>query len=252
MILETYKSSKRQLHMHLHARVLLPLFPFLPVYYFRNWCRVRRRTYLVVEHGCTVHFDDRVKGLRRVECPREWDWTDRGPSSLIRPSIVLAAVEGDVQRLVQRDVPLLMVTRQVVEQRMPGGRWMVALQGEIHLGLLRSLPRRQAVATIDGARADSGRRSATALDPVGRFVARYRVSAKRATAPRQTNIAWLLIGKVWRIFCSLDELNGITFRDNRICPWTILSRWMYEWDTEYQFPDVKRVPPNLESWKKIT
>lgn len=160
-----------------------------------NRCRVRRCTLPCVYTRCQTRLHRTLKGQEvskgQTSSRVIVRLADRGLSSLIQPSVILAAIESDVQRLVHalRDVLLLVVARQMMEQRMPGGRGMMALQGKIHLGFLRPFSRRQTVAgMVHGTRADSGWRSTSALDPVGRFVARYRVSAKRATMlSRQTN-----------------------------------------------------------------
>lgn len=99
------------------------------------------------------------------------------PALIISSVVVLAAVEGNVQRLVDavRDVQGT-IARRMVEQRgdrrMPddGRRMMVRLEGEIHLGYLRPIPGL-------GARADPRRRATPALESVGRFVADHRVPA---------------------------------------------------------------------------
>lgn len=189
MISKTYERFlEKQLHMYLHAPS-----SFTPCLLLSSRLLSSKPMPRVdVERG-GLHRTLEGRETSKGQASSGVRSADRGPSSLVRPSVVLAAVEGDVQGLVHalRDVLLLMVARQVMEQRVPGGRRMVALEGEVHLGLLRSLPRRQAVAAVDRARADSGRRAASALDPIGRLVARYRVSAKRATAPHQTNsIVW--------------------------------------------------------------
>lgn len=105
-------------------------------------------------------------------------------SKLVPTSIVLAAVQGDIQGFIHtmRDV-LLRAVRQMMEERrnlrVPGRRVMVSLESEVHLGFLWSLSRRQDVAAVHGTRTDSARwRGASALYPVGRLIARYGVTEK--------------------------------------------------------------------------
>lgn len=78
-------------------------------------------------------------------------------------------------------------------RHVPGGcQVMVTLEGEIHLGLLRPVPRRQDVA-IRGTRANPGWRGAPTLDPVGRLVvAGYRVTAEKNRAKNSRRYTFTL------------------------------------------------------------
>jgi len=80
-------------------------------------------------------------------------------SKLALISVVLAAVQSDVQRFIHalRDV-LLTIVWQMGEKRsdlrVPGGCMRMSLEGEIYLSFLRSLSRRQYIAAIHRTRAD--------------------------------------------------------------------------------------------------